>query len=207
MNYVILLVILAVVVTTCYLSVRLLLSARGSRLYNSVAYVGLIGSANSFLYIINTFVNSNVLFLIISVVMTLFSLMIYYLWRVTYNQIGKNAYHLFIWVLILIQFASDVVVYSDYQLLLPVFESLSKYHVLSNIVLLFTTIQYFQFSKMNNTAELNFIPIVLIIYVMSHFASFLTIGNTSILFNALMSVSLLLMIYFYYKDYKRSFYY
>lgn len=190
-----------------YLTIKLFFATRGSRLYSTASALGIVGGLSAILYLMQYFINSDLIGFLVKVSVTSFALVLYYLWRVTYNQIGKNTYHIFIWLLSLFQIACDFIVMKNFDFIVMPINLISKYQILSIIMILVITIQYFKFTKMNRTAQLDFIPLTLLMYSMSYLTSLLTVGNIAVLFTIIMYVSIVLILVFYTKDYKRSFYY
>lgn len=195
------------IVLTVYLSAKLYLGTRGSRLYSSSALVGFIVSIYSIANIVSMYVSSNIIVLIINLLFMLIALCMYFLWRTTYNQIKKNSYHIFIILFVLLQIVSDIYVFYFPDGTIRLFSTVSEYNIMSLIVLAFVSFQYFRFSKMNNTTHLNSVPFLLLIYTMSQLATVVTTDVVSYVFSLIMSVSMLFIVYFYTEDYKRSFYY
>lgn len=185
---------------------KLFIGAKESKLFRLVSFTGLFGILPILFKVINLFFDNSIFILLTSLSISMLSLLVYALWETTFNQINRNQYALL--VMALSVFTIVISIMFHYKFIdLNIFDVLIKYNVTSNFIISLTAFKFKEFSNQNKTNELNFIPYILLINVLSNLASIITINYMSDLFTMLNGLSIVLVLYVYYLDYKNSFYY
>ncbi len=206
MTYILLGVLGILSITLLVLSSNLFFNARGSLLYSTVSIVGLLSVISGGLFIASNLMEFEST-LYFSILFSLLNISLYSLWKITYNQIDKKLYSSLLYLVMMLSLGIDYLVSIDHQLVSSLIKMISEYQIINSIIMIFIIIKYFQFSRMNNTYELNFIPIVLLLYLLSEFSVLLVSGHLVIIFSIVKVLAILFLLVFYTKDYKNSFYY
>lgn len=206
MTYILLGVLGILSITLLVLSSNLFFNARGSLLYSTVSIVGLLSVISGGLFIASNLMEFEST-LYFSILFSLLNISLYSLWKITYNQIDKKLYSSLLYLVMMLSLGIDYLVSIDHQLVSGLIKIISEYQIINSIIMIFIIIKYFQFSRMNNTYELNFIPIVLLLYLLSEFCVLLVSGHLVIIFSIVKVLAILFLLLFYTKDYKNSFYY
>ncbi len=206
MTYILLGVLGILSITLLVLSSNLFFNARGSLLYSTVSIVGLLSVISGGLFIASNLMEFEST-LYFSILFSLLNISLYSLWKITYNQIDKKLYSSLLYLVMMLSLGIDYLVSIDHQLVSSLIKMISEYQIINSIIMIFIIIKYFQFSRMNNTYELNFIPIVLLLYLLSEFSVLLVSGHLAIIFSIVKVLAILFLLVFYTKDYKNSFYY
>lgn len=206
MTYILLGVLGVLSITLLVMSSKLFFNARGSLLYSTVSIVGLLSVISGGLFIASNLMEFEST-LYFSILFSLLNISLYSLWKITYNQIDKKLYSSLLYLVMMLSLGTDYLVSIDHQLVSGLIKIISEYQIINSIIMIFIIIKYFQFSRMNNTYELNFIPIVLLLYLLSEFCVLLVSGHLVIIFSIVKVLAILFLLVFYTKDYKNSFYY
>lgn len=145
--------------------------------------------------------------IIFNVMLIVFWMSLYNLWFVKYNQISNKAYNVLITIAGLLSLLLDyLVIYSE--IVLPkMLRIISQYHILSLLMVFFCVVKFYQFRKQNTNTELNIIPFLFLISLLSSITSMIVEGNLVLLFILISSLSYSLLTILYYNDFKGSFYY
>ena len=199
--------IICVNIFTVALSSVFLIKARSSRLYMGVFRVSI---SSSILGVMSLFLNMDGLDhinIIFNVMLIVFWMSLYNLWFVKYNQISNKAYNVLITIAGLLSLLLDyLVIYSE--IVLPkMLRIISQYHILSLLMVFFCVVKFYQFRKQNTNTELNIIPFLFLISLLSSITSMIVEGNLVLLFILISSLSYSLLTILYYNDFKGSFYY
>lgn len=207
LNYILKTLVIFVAIVTVVISSSFIIKARSSRLYMAVFRFSLFGATVS---ILSLFLNgkfSDIIYFILNVNLIAFWMSLYNLWFVKYNQISNKAYNTVILLAAILSLALDYLVFNGKIVLLPILISISKFHIISILMIFFCIVKFYQFRKQNTNTALNKIPFLFLISLLSSMTAMVVEHNLSLIFTLISSLSQLLVTSLYYKDFKRSFYY
>lgn len=206
MNYFLSAILLIVILFTFTIGLNYLIKARTSVLYSAVSKTCIVASFFSLTYLINNFYEINYYGVIRSILLALLVYLTFNLWKITYNQISNKVYTGIIALLILLQLLIDIFVNLQ-NILITGLMIISDYSLIYIFVYLLTILKFYNDRNLNKIYEFNFIPLILLIFLMSLLSESIVSSDLIIVFNILQISSYLLLSLVYYKDYKLSLYF
>lgn len=206
MNYFLSAILLIVILFTFTIGLNYLIKARTSVLYSAVSKTCIVASFFSLTYLINNFYEINYYGVIRSILLALLVYLTFNLWKITYNQISNKVYTGIIALLILLQLLIDIFVNLQ-NILITGLMIISDYSLIYIFVYLLTIFKFYNDRNLNKIYEFNFIPLILLIFLMSLLSESIVSSDLIIVFNILQISSYLLLSLVYYKDYKLSLYF
>lgn len=206
MDYILSAILFIVLIATFAIGMIYFVKARASILYSTVSRVSIAASLYSLLYLINTYYPIASYEIIRSILLALIVYLTFNLWKITYNQISNKTYTVISNLLIVFQLIIDIFVNNNI-----VFNNIllitCKYSLVYVFVYLITIFKFYKDRHLNKVYEFNFIPFILMIFLLSLLSSLIVISKMDFIFNILQIVSYLLLSLVYYKDYKLSLYF